>query len=249
MTHKGEKKHLKRTTAPKFWSIHRKESKFTINPSAGPHSTMNCIPLLIIIRDILNLADTAREAKYIINTGNIKIDGVIRRDIKYPVGLMDILEIPKMNSSYRIIPIPRKGLIPHLIEAEEEKKFKLCRIENKSLVKGGHIQLNLHDGRNIVIRLNDPKNTEEDIYKTKDVLKISVPSQEILEYIKFDENTFSLVISGRNLGLTGRIIKIEKLFGPYASTVTLESEGKTFQTSLEYAFPIGVDQSLISLPN
>ena len=248
MTRTGERKHLKRTSAPKFWSIHRKETKFTVKPSAGPHAISNSIPLLVVIRDILHLAETAREVKYILNAGNIKVDGIIQKNFKYPVGLMDVLEIPKINRFYRVIPAPRKGLILHSIE-DDETGYKLCRIENKSVNKGGHIQLNLHDGRNILIRLNDPTNAEEDIYKTKDVLKISIPSQEILEHVKFDENIFSIVIAGRNLGLTGKITKIEKRFGPHASTVNLERDGKTFQTALEYVFPIGIENSMISLPD
>jgi small subunit ribosomal protein S4e len=248
MTRKGEKKHLKRTSAPNFWSIHRKELKFTLNPSAGPHSVSNCIPLLVIIRDILHLADNAREAKMIIHGGEVKIDGIIRKDIKYPIGLMDVVEIPKAKLSYRVIPAPRKGLILHPI-GEEEIGFKLCRIENKTVIKDGHIQLNLHDGRNILVRLNDATDAEEDIYKTRDVLKISVPTQEILEHIQFNEDIYSIVIAGNNLGLTGKITKIDKLFGPHASTVTLERDGKTFQTALEYAFPIGIEESSISIPS
>ena len=115
-------------------------------------------------------------------------------------------------------------------------------------MNGGHIQLNLHDGRNILVRLNDPTNAEEDVYKTKDVLKIAVPSQEILEHVKFEEEVFSIVIAGRNLGLTGKILQIAKRFGPHASTVTLERDGKTFETALEYAFPTGIERPLISLP-
>ncbi len=248
MTRTGEKKHFKRSNIPNFWGIPRKEAKFTVKPSPGPHPILNCIPLLIIIRDLLHFADTAREAKRIIHAGEIKIDGIVRKDFKFPVGLMDVLEIPKANLSFRIIPAPHKGLILHPID-EEEVGFKLCRIENKTVVKGGHIQLNLHDGRNILIRLSDPTNAEEDIYKTKDVLKISIPSQEILDHIKFNENVYSIVIAGRNLGLTGKIVKITKLFGPHASTVTLESNGRSFQTALEYAFPIGLEKPLISLPS
>ncbi|NVM30794.1 MAG: 30S ribosomal protein S4e [Candidatus Helarchaeota archaeon] len=248
MTRKGEKKHLKRTSAPKYWSIHRKEAKFTVKPSAGPHQISNCLPLLVIIRDLLHFAENAREAKRIINTGNVKVDGVTRKDFKYPVGLMDVVAIPAINSYYRIIPAPRKGLILHPIE-DDETGYKLCRIENKTVIKGGNIQLNLHDGRNIIVQLNDPNNSEEDIYKTRDVLQISIPTQEVMEHIKFNENVFSIVIAGRNLGLTGKITKIEKRFGPHASMVTLERDGKTFQTALEYAFPLGTENPLISLPS
>jgi small subunit ribosomal protein S4e len=247
MTRKGQKKHLKRTSALKYWSTPKKETKFTVKPSPGPHPALQCIPLLVIVRNLLHFADTAREAKRIIGGGEIKIDGIVRKSLKYPVGLMDVLEIPKINKYYRIIAAPRKGLILHPIE-EEEIQFKLCRIENKTVVNGGHIQLNLHDGRNILIKLNDPADAVGDVYKTKDVLKLSIPSQEILEHIKFNENIYSMVIAGRHLGLYGKIIKIEKRFGPHASTVTLEKNEKHFQTALEYAFPLGIEQSVISLP-
>lgn len=248
MTRTGEKKHFKRTLAPKYWSVPRKEAKFTVKTAAGPHSISNSIPLLVILRDNLHFADTAREAKRILNAGEVKVDGVIRKNFKFPVGLMDVLEIPKMKRFYRILPAPRRGLILHSIE-EDEIGFKLCRIEDKTVIKNGNIQLNLHDGRNLVIYLNNPTNAEEDIYKTKDALKISVPSQEILEHVKFKEDIYSIVIAGRNLGLVGKISKIEKRFGPHASTVTLERAGKTFQTELEYAFPIGLESPLISLPD
>ena len=247
MTRKGETKQLKRFSTPKFWSLPRKVSKFAINPSSGPHSAAHCIPLLIILRDILKVSETAREAKYIIKTGTVKIDGKIQKDHRFPVGLMDVIEIPKINLFYRMLPAPRRGLILHPIESTEAG-FKLCRIENKTVIKGGHVQLNLHDGRNILIQVKDPANPEEDIYSTKDVLKIAIPSQEILEHIKFEENSLSLVIDGRNLGLIGNITKIDRRFGPHASSVTLERDGKSYQTALEYAFPVGSQESIISLP-
>ena len=247
MTRKGETKQLKRFSAPKFWSIPRKEAKYAINPSSGPHPASHCIPLLVILRDILKVSETAREANHIIKTGTVKIDGKIQKDHRFPVGLMDVIEIPKINLFYRMLPAPRRGLILHPIEAAEAG-FKLCRIENKTIIKGGNVQLNLHDGRNILIQIKDPTNPAEDIYSTKDVLKIAIPSQEVLERIKFEDNSLSLVIDGRNLGLTGNITKIDKRFGPHASIVTLEREGKSFQTALDYAFPIGSQQSIISLP-
>jgi len=248
MTRKGETKQLKRFSAPDFWHIPKKQSKFAVNPSSGPHPAYQCIPLVVIIRDILKLSETAREAKYIIHNGNVKIDGKIQKDHRFPVGLMDVIEIPRINLFYRVIPAPKKGLILHPIE-QEEAGFKLCRIENKTIVKGGHIQLNLHDGRNILTRVKDPTSSEENIYQTKDALKIALPTQEILEHIKFGENVLSLVVAGRNLGLTGNVVKIEKRFGPHANIVTLERDGKTFQTALEYAFPIGEQQSIVSLPS
>ena len=46
-----------------------------------------------------------------------------------------------------------------------DAKWKLHRIENKTIVKGKKVQLNLHDGRNIIVG--------KDEYKSGDVLKIT----------------------------------------------------------------------------
>lgn len=233
---KGGPKHLKRYAAPKYWPIHRKEKKFTVRAFPGPHQLEYCIPLLVLIRDVLQLGQTAKEGKTIIYEGNIKVDGKIRKNYKFPVGLMDVVEIPSINKIYRIIPFKRKGLSPFQI-IEDEKNFKLCKIINKTLLKDGRTQLNLHDGRNIIIPSLDVP------YKTRDVLKISIPDQKILEHYPIIEETPTLVTAGRHMGEYGTLKKIER----QTDIVTLEHEGNTFQTALKYAFIIGKTKPSISL--
>ncbi|MHA1933484.1 MAG: S4 domain-containing protein, partial [Promethearchaeota archaeon] len=174
MTRHGSQKTLKRLNTPAFLQIKRKHGKFFVKPSAGPHPSRNSLPLLHIVRDLLKIVDTYREAKKIIGLRYIKVDGKVVSDAGYPVGLMDVLSIEKMNKFYRVLPDSHHGLILHEITAEESL-FKLCRINNKTSLKGGNIQLNLHDGRNILVLVNDPRNPKEDIYKHMDVLKVSIP--------------------------------------------------------------------------
>ncbi|MCD6154262.1 MAG: 30S ribosomal protein S4e [Candidatus Verstraetearchaeota archaeon] len=248
MGRKGPRRHLKRFPAPAFWPISKKAFKFAVKPSPGPHPIDRCIPLLSIVRDVLGYAENGREARKIIKEGTIKIDGRIRKDPKFPVGLMDVVEIPKTDEHYRLLPHPQKGLMVHEI-SKEEAKVKLCRIENKTTVKGGHVQLNLHDGRNKIIRIANPLKPEEDVYKTMDAVKISIPEQEILGHIKLEEGVLALIIGGKNIGLHGRIIKIERGFGRHRSIVTLESiEKDIIKTSLIYTFPVGREEPEISIP-
>ena len=244
----GGSRHLTRHAAPAFWPILRKEWHWVVKPSPGPHPIERCLPLLIIVRDILGYAKTAREARKIIAQGQIKVDGKVRRNYKYPVGLMDVLEIVKTNKFYRVIPYPVKYMILHEI-SPEEAKYKLVRIENKTTVKGGHIQLNLHDGRNILIRVSDPMNPEEDVYKTFDVLKISIPDQQILDHYRFEVGSIAIVTDGRNVGRVGRIVEITEMFKRRRNIVTLEDRnGDRFQTIQDYIFVIGKDKPEISLP-
>jgi len=195
----------------------------------------------------LGYAETGREARILIKEGRFLVDGKVRRDPKYPVGLMDVVEIPDAGEAYRVL--PGKGRFVLHPVGEEEKGFKLCRIENKTTVKGGHIQLNLHDGRNVLIRVENPRNPVEDVYKTYDVLKISIPEQEVLEHIKFGEGVYAIVTWGRRMGEVGRVVEVSRgsMLKPW--TVKLRRvDGSTFETVRDYVFALGVEKPLISLP-
>ena len=247
MTRHGGQKVLKRLNTPAHLQIKRKHGKFFVNPSPGPHPRRFCLPLLHIVRDLLKIVDSHREAKKLIGLGHFKIDGKIVRNKLYPVGLMDILSIEKINKHYRILPDSHHGLILHEV-TEEESIYKLCRIKNKKTIKGGHIQLNLHDGRNIVIKVQDPKKPKEDLYRCMDVLKISIPDQQIIKHLKFKEDNLAIIMSGKNIGQMGKIINILKRFGPKASTVAIQQNGSQTETLYSYTFIIGEDQSEISIP-
>ncbi|MCD6330718.1 MAG: 30S ribosomal protein S4e [Thermoplasmata archaeon] len=227
--------HLKRLSAPKSWKLERKVAKWTVKPSPGPHPVERSIPLLLVVRDFLHLADTGREARKIISAREILVDGKPRRDYKFPCGFMDVISIPKMNLHYRVL-FDSKGALS-LVEIDEERaKWKLCRIENKTMVKGGKLQLNLHDGRNIVVGENE--------YKTGDVLRISVPEQEILEKIPMEKGILAMIIGGKH---TGQIAEIEEVIvtrSPMPNIVKL----KGFSTIKPYVFPIGKDKPLVQLP-
>jgi len=246
---KGGSTGLKRKPAPKFWPIHRKEFVWVVKPSPGPHSLKNCLPLTIVLRDILKFAKTRKEAKTIVSQGKVYVDGKVRREDDFPVGLMDVISILDIDNYFRIVP-SRKGLILHPIR-KEESNFKLCRIENKKVVENGHVQLNLHDGSNILVKVVDPKKPQEDTYKALDSVKISLPESQILEQVKMKENDFAVITSGKNIGKHGKIIEIEKTKGKKRTNalVTIEDKkGNRYQTILNFVFAIGEEQPLISMP-
>jgi len=247
MTRHGGARSLKRLNTPKFLQIRRKHGKFFVTPSAGPHPSRFCLPLLHIVRDLLEIVDNSREAKKLIGLGNFKVDGKVVRDKTFPVGLMDVISILKTNEHYRILPDSHHGLILHEIP-EAESTFKLCRITQKTTLKGGNLQLNLHDGRNIFISVKDPMNPKEDVYKRMDVLKITIPEQEILKVLKFKEGNLAIIMSGKNIGQLGKVLTILKRFGPKASTVSIQPNASHTETLYDYTFIIGEDQSEINLP-
>ena len=249
MGRKGERGHLKRKPAPKMWPIHRKEAVWTVMPKPGPHSISRSLPLALIVRDILGFAKTAKEAKNIISQGKITVDGKVRRDEHFLVGLMDIILILDAKKAYRVLP-SGKSLFLHPIGADETA-FKLCRIENKTVVKGGNMHLDLHDGSSSLIKVSDSQDLEETVYHTLDVLKLSVPDREVLGYTKLIVGAPAIVIGGKNMGKYGKVTAIEKKSDKKRRDllVTLKDvNGDQFQTILDFVFILGDTEPSISLP-
>ncbi len=249
MGKKGGSRHLKRKPAPRFWPIHRKEFVWTVKPKPGPHSLTNSLPLTLAIRDILGFAKTGKEAKTIISQGKVLVNGKISKEEAFPVGLMDVISIPDAETAYRVFP-HEMGFVLHPIE-KDETTFKFCRIENKKVVSHGHVQLNFHDGTNKLVQVTDPKNPDEDIYQTLDVVKVSIPDGEILEQIRLEKDVSALIIEGKNRGVYGKVVDVEKARGKKERSLlaTMEdSNGKRFQTILDFIFAIGDEKQSISLP-
>jgi len=207
------------------------------------------MPITIILRDNLGVAETRREAKIIASDGKIYVDGKARREDKFPVGIMDVVSLPDAGKYFRVVP-SQKGFILHSIP-KEETCFKLCRVENKTIVENGHVQLNLHDGSNVLVKVADPKTSREDVYDAFDTVKLSLPDRQILEHIKMKDKAYVLITGGKNVGKYGRIVKIDEAKGKKRkdAIVTIEDErGNRYQTILNLVFAIGDMRSTISLP-
>ena len=152
---------------------------------------------------------------------------------------MDIITIPKTEENYRILLDTKGRLTLHPITAEDAS-YKLAKIVNKSTIKGGKTQLNLHDGRNVLV--------DEDVYAGQDVVCIAVPEQEIKENFKFDEGVVVLVTGGKHTGELGKIKEVIVDESSKPNTVVIEkANDDTFLTLKEYAFVIGQDEPAIDL--
>ncbi len=248
MGKKGKTARLKRKPAPRFWPIHRKELPWIVKPSSGPHSLQNCLPLTLVLRDILGVAQTRREAKMILAQGKVQVDGKVRRKDDFPVGLMDVISISDMNKYYRLMP-SHKGLVLNPI-SKEEANFKLVRVEDKTTVKNG-MQIAFHDGSNMLVKVADPKNPKEVTYDTFDVLKITYPEKQVALSLKTKEGNLAVITGGKNIGKQGKIVEIEKTEAKkrrQALVVVEDAQGVRYQTILDFVFSIGEAEPLIGLP-
>jgi small subunit ribosomal protein S4e len=240
MGKKGPKKHLKRHQSPPHWPIHRKGGVWTKRTKPGPHNMQTSIPTTIILRDHLNYAKSANEAKKILTKRKLHIDGKPRVKTAFPVGLMDVLHIPDSGEYFRVLP-DHGGKIRFQSISQEEAQFKLYQIVGKTSQKGGKTQLNFHDGSNIVI------NAEQDNYKVNDVLKIKIPEKEIQDYLEFKEMQQVIITGGRSQGARGTLIGVGSEPGWKKTATIRTSDGDNIRTLVKYIFVIGSNEPIISL--
>ncbi len=227
------KRHLKRLVAPKSWKIKRKGITFVTRPNPGMHSKKNSISINVILRDMLNYAKTTRDVKVMLSKGYILVDGKQIKDHRFAVGLMDLIETPKTKECFRVL-LDKKGKISIIKTKQEEKKIKLCKIVGKTVIKKGKIQLNLNDGKNIIIDKNN--------YNTGDTLVIDVPEQKIKEHLKFEKGAFVYLSGGNHKGESGIIDETKN------NLIKIKPKsGESFETSKKLAFVIGKEKPIITL--
>ncbi len=236
MVRKSGSTKLKRQKAPKFWDIKRKSSQFILSPRPGPYSKNKCYPLGIVLRDILHLSSTASETKQILNSGQIMVDRVVRRDMRFGVGLMDVIEITTSKKAYRLIPKGSELLNP--VETKENMS-KLVKITSKTTIKGGKIQYGFHDGKSLISDNGD--------ISVGDVCLVTLPDLKIDQHIKFDTGCFVLVVQGENAGKIGRVEEIKNGMFSLPKRVVLTFDEKTVELPVELIMPVGVDKPVLEV--
>ncbi|HNZ87805.1 MAG TPA: 30S ribosomal protein S4e [Methanofastidiosum sp.] len=236
MGRRGQRKALKRLFAPKNWRIERKVKEWTVKPIPGPHSKEVSIPITILLRDYLGHASNRREVNFILNNGDVLVNGKAIKDSSFPVGLMDVIEIPKTKEFFRVL-FDKKGSVNLVKIDESEKNTKLFKLIDKTKIKGNKLQLNLDNGANIL---------SDENYQTSSTLVMKVPEMKIVDSLEFKEGYLGLVIKGKNVSKVGKISKITP-YGIYKDAVILESGDDKFQTLKDYVLVVGKDSPIIKL--
>jgi small subunit ribosomal protein S4e len=189
----------KRAKVPRFWKISKKDKRFVVRTEPGPHSKQRSYPLLVLLRDILSLTKNNRETMSVLNQGRILVDGKTIRSPRFPVGLMDVIEVPSIEKSFRLVP-HEGGLVPVEISSAE-KDQKLCIVKSKKTVRGAKIACGLHDGRVIFPA------AEVDI-RPGDSCLLKLPNQEFQASFRQTKGGLALLIRGDR---SGEIVTLEDL--------------------------------------
>jgi small subunit ribosomal protein S4e len=232
----GSKK-LKRQMAPLFWGINRKNKRFAITVKPGSHSKNSSIPTALLLRDVLKVVTTLREAKSVIYNGKVNVDGVIRKSLHHSIGLMDVIELQGISDIYRLVPTHGHILQPIKIDSSEKSK-KIVKVTSKTTTKGKKTQLGFHDGRTIIADNN---------VNVGDSCLIQIPEQKILDVIKLEKDSLVIVTRGANTGQIGHLNNINEATFTLPKRINLTVDKKKFEMPSDLVIAIGKEKPVIQV--
>ena len=220
---------LKRRAAPRSWTIPRKGTKWIKRPGPGPHAQDQSIPLLLVLRDLRHVAASAREARLLLRSGAVRIDGTVAKDLDRGLGLMDTLSFAApLDAHFRLVK-DRRGKLVLVPIPSTESAVKIGRVRFKHAVRGGLVEVTLHDGRNLLVPSSTP-------YRVGDSLKIDVPSQKVVDHLPLKTGALAYVAGGSHVGELARVERVEVRNSSQPNRVHFK-EG--FSTIKEYVFVVG----------
>lgn len=228
------KDHIKRIKAPKTWRIIRKEKIFISKPNPGAHNQKLSVAINTFLKDMTNTTKTSKESKYLLTKQVVLHNGKRIKDDKHAVGLFDIITIPSLNKTYRIIIDKTNSL--YAKELKSPEKELLIRVNGKSVLGKNKVQINTRSGSNMILSDKEAKQ-----YSTGDTIIIEFPSNKILKHIKREKGVQVLIYTGKHVGKTGTLESIE------GNVATIKSGKQEVQTNKNYIIVTGKDKSEINI--
>ena len=161
------------------------------------------------------------------------VDWNLCYDNKRPVGLFDVVSLPKEKKFFRVL-INKKNKLITLPIDEKEASVKPSKIISKTIIKKGKVQLNTSDGRSILV--DDVKK-----YGIGDSILLNLPDQKIIEHLPLQANATIFLTGGSNVGVVGTVDTVD------GNIVTIKSGDSVFKTKKSYALVVGKDKPIIAL--
>lgn len=210
--------HLKRLNMPRTWKLERKGFKFMIRPDAGKNSDLS-IPLLPVLRDMLKVVSSAKECRFVINQGLIKVNQVPAKRAQQTLGLFDVLSVK--DEDYRL-KINEKNQL--FLDKAKDGKHMISKVINKRILKKGKVQLNLMNGYNVLVPKDD--------YQVGDSVELTLPKMTVKSKKSLQKGGKALIFKGRHPGLIGVVEEVTE------GGITLKADNKSISTLKEYAIAI-----------
>jgi small subunit ribosomal protein S4e len=222
-------RHLKRNSMPTSWPVQRKTITFIGRPKAGSHKRDYVVSTLILLRDVLKYTHTTKEAKYVVNEQEFLVNGRKITDIKSPVGLFDVVEIPAMKEKFVVL-LNEVGRVKLVASKDQVVTLK---ISNKTKAKGGKLQLNFMNGYNVLV---DEKTFNS--VSVEDSVEYDFTKKAIVKSLPLKEGSSVYVFDGKYQGLVGSVKGFHKFNGITRDTVQIEIDGTVQTTAKDYCYVV-----------
>ena len=183
--------HLKRNHLSRKLPLPKKGTKYIARANSN---SRDGLPVVVAVRDMLKLAKTSKEVRFMINNNLLKINGRNVKNVKESLVLFNIFEADKIYE-LGILPTGRYTF------EETKSKSRICKVSGKTNLKNKKVQLNLHDGTNLLISLKEK-------VKVGDSVEIYF-NGKLRKVIPLEKGKKITVISGKNVGLHGKIQEID----------------------------------------
>lgn len=223
--------HLSRLAAPKTWPVKRKGIKWIAKPISGPHSTEYSMTIGTWLQEVLEIAKVKRDIKRILGQDEVLVNGKAVHELNFPVGIFDVLSIPKLKKHYRVL-INNIGKLVLAEILEKDAKLVPAKVISKTTISGGKLQINCSNGWNLL--------AEKDSYSMGDVLFFDVEKRTPAKHIKLAKGNVVFLIGGKHVGSVARLEGIKEV-GQLKKTkiVLLAADKEKWESSLNEVFIIG----------
>ena len=191
--------HIKKTQMPTSWPVPRK-GKGKVFVAVPSHATSKGISLLFLLRDVLGIVNTRKEAKYMTLNGMVKVNNQVRKDENFPVQVFDVLNLEKAKLNYRLEIVNRKFALKEISENEAGKK--IVKISGKKILKDGKVQMNLDDGQNVLSKVK---------FSVGDSVILNTKEGKVVNVLSLKVGAKVEVIVGKHAGEKGELVGFGEL--------------------------------------
>ena len=191
--------HIKKSEMNKAWPIPRKGrgKRFVAVPS---HATSKGISLLFLLRDVLKIARTRKEAKYMTLNGMVKVNNIVRTDENFPVQVFDSVSLEKAKLNYRLEIKNRKFALQEI--SAKDAETKIVKIVGKKVLGKDNMQMNLDDGQNILTK---------EKFSVGDSVVLNSKEKKVVGVLPLKEGAKIEIIAGKHAGEKGKLVAFEEL--------------------------------------
>lgn len=216
---------------PVSWPVKRKNITFVGKPNPGSMKREYVVSVTVLLRDVLGYAQTAKDVKYIVNNGQIVVNGREVKDAKFACGIFDVFEIKKTNEKYVIL------------FSAEEKNLKLVptkddliylKVAGKTITPGKKFQMNFSNGYNLLV--------DEKTFKSvsvQDTVVYDFANKKVVSTIALKEGVFAYIFDGNFKGHFAQIKSFVSYKGLTRDVAQITLDNAEHSTAKDYCFVVG----------